>query len=249
MIPQETILTLRQLAERYEEAGFINGDPSWWMHQVNGEENQEAVAFVAASLSYGSRTQFMPKIEQLLNKAQGDMAMWIRNREYARTFAPNDEHCFYRLYNHGTMRAFFDAYSQLIDEHTSLKQYVASTAPTCALDVVKTLCNWFFAHGDMHVTPRNAISSCKRLCMFLRWMVRDNSPVDLGHWADVVDKRTLIIPMDTHVLSEANKLGLIHGRNATMQAALKLTDTLREVFPSDPTKADFALFGLGINPQ
>ena len=57
---------LIQLAELYETPDFIVGDPSWWMHQVDGERNQEATAFVASVLSYGSRAQFMPKIGQLL---------------------------------------------------------------------------------------------------------------------------------------------------------------------------------------
>ena len=83
--------------------------------------------------------------------------------------------------------------------------------------------------------------------MFLRWMVRDNSPVDLGLWADIIDKRTLIIPLDTHVLHEANKLSLIQSSTTSMSTARKLTTVLKEVFPDDPLKGDFALFGYGIN--
>lgn len=80
----------------------------------------------------------------------------------------------------------------------------------------------------------------------MRWMVRDNSPVDLGLWSDLVDRRTLIIPMDTHVISTAAGLGLITSKSATMSAAIRLTKVLREAFPTDPLKADFALFGAGI---
>ena len=83
--------------------------------------------------------------------------------------------------------------------------------------------------------------------MFMRWMVRDGSPVDLGLWSDFIDKRTLIMPMDTHVLSEACKMGLLHSRNASMSAALKLTSVLADIFPDDPLKGDFALFGVGVS--
>jgi uncharacterized protein (TIGR02757 family) len=83
--------------------------------------------------------------------------------------------------------------------------------------------------------------------MFLRWMVRDNSPVDLGLWSDLIDKSTLIIPMDTHVLQEATKLGLISSKCTSMSAALKLSQKLREIWPDDPIKGDFALFGLGVD--
>ena len=83
--------------------------------------------------------------------------------------------------------------------------------------------------------------------MFLRWMVRDNSPVDLGLWSDLIDKSTLIIPMDTHVLQEAERLGLITSKCTSMSAAMKLSQKLSEIWPDDPTKGDFALFGLGVD--
>ena len=91
------------------------------------------------------------------------------------------------------------------------------------------------------------MSACKRVCMFLRWMVRDGSPVDLGLWSGFIDKRTLIIPMDTHVLQEANRLGLINAKTASMSVARRLSARLAEIFPDDPMKGDFALFGYGVN--
>ena len=77
MINNDTANLLRELAERYETSDFVNGDPSWFMHQVVGRENQEATAFVASCLSYGSRKQFLPKIQQLLDFANGDIYEWI----------------------------------------------------------------------------------------------------------------------------------------------------------------------------
>ena len=78
-------------------------------------------------------------------------------------------------------------------------------------------------------------------------MVRRNSPVDLGLWADFIDSRTLIMPLDTHVLQQSVRLGLLSGKTATMSTAKKLTDKLSEFFPDDPLKGDFALFGYGVN--
>lgn len=82
--------------------------------------------------------------------------------------------------------------------------------------------------------------------MFLRWMVRDGSPVDLGLWSDFIDKRNLLIPMDTHVQQMAQQLQLIHQRTATWASVIALTEELRQVFPDDPAKGDFALFGAGV---
>lgn len=82
--------------------------------------------------------------------------------------------------------------------------------------------------------------------MFLRWMTRDNSPVDLGLWSRFIDRKTLIIPLDTHVLKQASELGLAKITSPTMNAAKKLTAVLAEVFPDDPVRGDFALFGFGV---
>ena len=83
--------------------------------------------------------------------------------------------------------------------------------------------------------------------MFLRWMSRTESPVDLGLWKDFIDRRTLIMPMDVHVMRQSNALGLLKAASASMTTARRLTVAMLEVFPDDPLKGDFALFGLGID--
>lgn len=85
--------------------------------------------------------------------------------------------------------------------------------------------------------------------MFLRWMVRDGSPVDLGLWSDFMDRRTLIMPLDTHVVQESLRMGLLKSRTASMGTARRLTDAMLEIFPDDPLKGDFALFGLGVDEE
>lgn len=239
---------LRELAARYETPGFIEGDPSWWMHQVDGRRNREATAFVASALSYGSRSQFMPKIGQLLEWAGGDMEGWLRNGAYRQHFAEGGRECFYRLYNQATMRRFLDAYRTMLVEHGNMGEWLAGQGVEADGErAVEAVCRWFAGHDGGTVVPKDTTSACKRVCMFLRWMVRDGSPVDLGLWAGLIDKRTLIVPMDTHVVSEAMKLGLLHSRGATMGAARRLTAALREVFPDDPLRGDFALFGYGVD--
>ena len=241
-------MDLTSLANKYERADFINGDPSWFMHQVEGNSDKEILAFIASSISYGSRKQFLPKIESLM--INGDYAKWLTNREYEK-IVPHTDECFYRLYTKAMMNDFLNALAQMIEQYGSMRGFITSIKnpdnKLSALDAVKALTSWFATHGSTGVIPKDATSSCKRVCMFLRWMVRDNSPVDLGLWSDLIDKSTLIIPMDTHVLQEAERLGLITSKCTSMSAALKLTQKLREIWPDDPTKGDFALFGLGVD--
>ena len=97
------------------------------------------------------------------------------------------------------------------------------------------------------IVPKGHNSANKRIHMFLRWMVRRGSPVDLGLW-DWADPASLLIPLDVHVMQEAAKLGLIpEGAAASRKTAECLTAVLAEVFPGDPCRGDFALFGLGVD--
>lgn len=103
------------------------------------------------------------------------------------------------------------------------------------------------------IIPHTKQSADKRINMFLRWMVRKNSPVDLGLWSSWFSQKNLLMPLDTHVMQESTKLGLISpsksGKvlNASLKTAISLTEKLKEVFPDDPVKADFALFGYGVS--
>ena len=80
-------------------------------------------------------------------------------------------------------------------------------------------------------------------------MVRDNSPVDLGLWSGFIDRKTLIMPLDVHVMRQSVGFGLLKAKTATMSTAIRLTDVMRQIFPDDPLKGDFALFGLGVTQQ
>lgn len=251
---------LKSLAAKYENKEFLIGDPSWFMHQVAGDSNKEFLAFIASALSYGSRKQFLPKIQYLLddihsctNKSEGSnmpsdlVAQWLLSGRYSKVVPCNDE-CFYRLYSNRTFYMFLKALADIIREYGSLKELVRRKASTRkAIDAIEVITSEFYERESMGVIPKNTTSSCKRVCMFLRWMVRDKSPVDLGIWSDIIDRQSLIIPMDTHVVQEAIRLGLTTSKATTMSAAIKLTETIKEAFPEDPLLGDFALFGLGVD--
>ena len=247
---------LKALAKKYEREEFLVGDPSWFMHQVEGPSDQELLAFIASSLSYGSRKQFLPRIQYLMEESRGEVREWLLSGAYEHS-VPDDDACFYRLYTNRTYRAFLRALAELVGQYGSLRCFVEAIPVSQtnmktdrkrdALTVIEAITRWFRDHDSQGVIPKDATSSCKRVCMFLRWMTRDNSPVDLGLWSDLIDKRSLIIPMDTHVVQEAMRLGLLTSRSTSMSNARRLTQRLAEVFPDDPLLGDFALFGLGVD--
>lgn len=256
----ETELTrhLKSLAIKYEKKEFLIGDPSWFMHQIEGNSNKELLSFIASSLSYGSRKQFLPKIQLLLDHinaiAERDnineadkVSYWLTSYSY-KEIIPQSEQSFYRLYTFNTFNKFLSALSAMVKEYGTIKTYLTANMKSReAIEAIQLLTLWFNEHGSTGVIPKNTASSCKRICMFLRWMTRTDSLVDLGLWADIIDKQTLIIPLDTHVVQEANKLGLINTKSTSMSTAVRLTEKLKAIFPDDPLKGDFALFGTGVS--
>lgn len=236
---------IRSLAQKYETSLFLHADPSSFMHRVRGEANQEAMAFLASCLSYGSRKQFFPKIQFLLDAAKGEVDHWVRSGEWQTSIHDTTE-CYYRLYTCHDMYQLLAAYQTMLIEYGSMKEFVRLNATT-AIEAVSAICRFFASHDASKIIPKNTSSACKRVCMFLRWMVRSNSPVDLGLWTDIIDRRSLIMPLDTHVVQEAQRMGLLQSRTASMSTARRLTDCMLEIFPDDPLKGDFALFGLGVD--
>ena len=111
-----------------------------------------------------------------------------------------------------------------------LHQVIAASFPNCKL------------------LPHSKDSAAKKLNMLHRWLVRTDSPVDLGLWT-WFSKKDLLMPLDTHVMQQSNALGLISSKSANLKTALDLTKKAAEIFPGDPLKADYALFGLGVALQ
>ena len=246
---------LLSLANKYEVSDFLNGDPSWFMHQVIGERNQETIAFIASCLSYGSRNVFMPRIQYLLDCSRNEPYEWIKSGKY-KLDIPNNDTCFYRLYTNAMMYALFNALQAMYEVYGDMKNFIRchtghndDNYQLEAIEAIEAICHYFQEQEAVRIVPKNASSSCKRVCMFLRWMVRTDSPVDLGIWSDLIRLRSLIMPLDTHVIQQSLQLGLITSKTTSMSVARKLTDKLLEIFPDDPLKADFALFGYGVNQK
>ena len=129
-------------ADYYETDGFMQGDPSWFMHQVDGVANRETTAFVASCLSYGNRKLFMPKILQLLDMAHADLYQWIWNGEY-QAMIPDSDVTFYRLQTYHHMRQLFDGLHELFLAHHTLKAFLQSKGITTAMGAIEAITRYF----------------------------------------------------------------------------------------------------------
>lgn len=228
--------------------------------------NIECASFIAAMLAFGNRKQFIPKIQQILqlaDKTSGSITAWLLAG--APDF-PHDEKKFYRFYSYNHMHCLFQELAQILRQAPTMGNYfekiykgevspsLQSAAPSSATlssgatpqrPALDQLISQAFPTAA--IVPKGKNSANKRIHMFLRWMVRQNSPVDLGIW-NWYPQSELLIPLDVHVMEEGINLGLLPpNAKATRKTAVQLSAQLEEAFPNDPSRGDYALFGLGVD--
>lgn len=241
---------LKRWAEQYETAEFIQSDPVQIPHRYDSRVNIEISAFVTAWIACGSRKQIIQKADFIDREIfKGAPYHYIVGTDTQGT-APEwkqykgSKEIFYRTF---TYADFHDLCARLHHVYTNWESMEAAIKYSHEINGEPSLQTLFSLFGSVKGIPDGTTqTACKRLCMFLRWMCRKGSPVDFGLW-DVCDPRNLIISLDTHVHKQALWLGLVKRRTPDLQTAIEITDRFAEIFPDDPTKGDFALFGYGVN--
>ena len=241
-VPKGLKELLIRLAERYETEEFVKNDPIQFPHEVakrgGGRRDIEISAILSSWLAYGNRKQFCSALQALHELMDYKPFEYLYSQSW-RIF----KDCDCSMYRFNTYHDFYALFDNLriyyFDIH---KPYLIGEILRQSNDPLQKLIDLF---DNIKGFPKNAESACKRLNMLLRWMARKDSPVDLGLWD--IDPAKLIIPVDTHVHRMALDLVLTKRRQADMKTALEITDAMREIWPEDPAKGDFALFGYGIN--
>jgi len=243
---------LNAKAAYYNHPDFIANDPICIPHRFSQLQDIEIAGLFAAILAWGNRTSIINKCTELLNYMDNAPYDFIRHhqpRERIKlmSFA-------HRTFNGLDLLYFVEFLQHYYTNVTSLEfAFSAHLAPEDE-NVEKALAGFrkvFFAleHPERttkHIATPAKNSACKRLNMYLRWMVRkDDCGVDFGVWEHISPSQ-LVCPVDVHVARVAARLGLIHEAKADWHTALELTTQLKQLDPEDPAKYDFALFGLGV---
>lgn len=252
---------LRTLADKYECPSFCDQDPSQFLQHYKSVPDAlvadtEAASFIAAMLAFGSRSQFIPKINEILQMADsfsGTISKWLAGGRFKKDF-PHGDKKFYRFYSYDDMQIFFEELAGIIKKSGSMGEYFrkewegAGSTPTSSAPQTDSLPQIISSSfPKSRIVPKGKNSANKRIHMFLRWMVRQNSPVDLGIWS-WYPQSELLIPLDVHVMQQAIELGLIpENATASNKTARLLTEQMKPIFPGDPGRADYALFGLGVS--
>ncbi|MBR1618676.1 TIGR02757 family protein [bacterium] len=238
---------LDSLVLKYENKDFIKDDPVQFIHRFKNKKDVELAGFIASLLAYGSRVQFIKKLDDLfINIAHNEPLNFILNFEPELIGDFN-----YRFGKPVDFISIFKILKELYRTTDGLEELFNYGHQQGKM--FETVVDYFYARADKSVgqgfyhmipNPRNN-GAMKRMCMYLRWMVRKSS-VDVGIWK-FMKPSELYIPLDVHVGRISRQMGLLTRKANDFKAVEELTDKLREFCPDDPVKYDFAMFGYGVN--
>ncbi len=249
---------LDRLCAQYETYDFIKDDPVQFIHLFKNSrpEDIEIAGFISALFAFGKREMFIKKLNSFFNFTKMRPYEFIINFEekaYKSDFN-------YRFIKPDDLTVFFNVLKILYTkDKMTLEELFAQGFNACpsgqnkVFNALQFVCDYFYNNaaeiGDgykfMLSNPKNK-GAMKRMNMFLRWMVRKNSPVDLGIWS-FLSPSELLIPLDVHVGNISRSQGLLKRKQNDVKSVLELTDVLKEFDSNDPVKYDFALFGFGVN--
>lgn len=239
-------------AAYYNQPAFVDGDPICIPHRYGKLQDIEIAGLFAAIFAWGNRTTIINKCTELMELFDDAPYDFVKNHQPKdRMRLINFKH---RTFNGNDLMYFVEFLQHYYQNITSLEFAFSGHMDPEDTDVEKALTGFqqmFFTmehpeHTRKHISTPASNSACKRLNMFLRWMVRqDENGVDFGLW-NYISPAQLVCPMDVHVSRVATRLGLIDSPDANWNTAVELTERLRELDPEDPVKYDFALFGLGV---
>jgi len=235
----ETRKELVQSAARCECAAFIDADPIRFPHRYKDCRDIEVSAFMSAWMAYGSRKVFLDVLERLhgMMDDAGGPYRFIVSDAWRETGQKADS-CLYRFYKWSD---FIAICARLRDVYSGMGSLECLFNPGEPLDRgVFRLCSEF--DGVNGIPVPGSTSANKRLYMFLRWMVRKGSPVDFGIWTRIAPAQ-LLVPVDTHVYTVAKALGLTSRNSADLKTSIEITGEMAKIWPDDPARGDFALYG------
>ena len=226
-------------ADRCECPAFIDGDPVSFPHRYSDPRDIEVSAFISAWMAYGSRKVFLCVLERLhgMMDAAGGPYRYVVSGVW-RNMEQDPDSCLYRFYKWADFRMLCGRLNGIYTRVESLECLFNSGEPL--EKGVYRLCSAF--EGVNGIPVPGSTSANKRLYMFLRWMVRKGSPVDFGIWTRISPAQ-LLIPVDTHVFATAKALGLTSRSGADLRTSIGITGEMARIWPDDPARGDFALYG------
>lgn len=245
---------LESKVNKFNTPEFIATDPISIPHSFSKKQDIEIASFFAAIFSWGQRKTIINKSKELLNLMDNSPHNFIlehKEKDLKRFLGFK-----HRTFNATDTLYFIHFLLSHYSKNNSLETAFSDDIKSDDSTIEKGLIHFrkkFFSLPDFpkrtmkHISSPESKSTCKRLNMFLRWMVRkDKNGVDFGLWKKIKPSQ-LVCPLDVHVERVARNLGLIKRKQTDWLTAIELTENLKKFDPDDPVKYDFALFGMGIS--
>ena len=233
----------------YNRSSFIKDDPISIPHLFTKKQDIEIAGLFASVFAWGNRRAIISKSKELIQRMDNSPYEFIIDHQVKDLKKLKGFR--HRTFNEDDLYYFIESLHHHYSKADSLESAFFPTHDLNAEQGLIHFKNHFFSlehlrRTEKHISSPLQKSTCKRLNMFLRWMVRnDNKGVDFGIWKKISPAQ-LISPIDLHVARVAKKLGLLKRKQVDWLAAVELTGALRRLDKDDPVKYDFALFNLGV---
>jgi uncharacterized protein (TIGR02757 family) len=246
---------LDKKVKQFNNPYFIKDDPVSIPHLFSKKQDIEIAGFFAAIFSWGIRKTIINKgkaLMELMDNAPYDFCLHHIDEDLKRV-----ERFCHRTFNDTDLLYFISFFKFHYSKHSSLEpaffnEAIIQQKKNTVESALNYFYQYFFSMEDVpartkkHIASPQKKSTCKRLNMYLRWMVRnDDNGVDFGIWKKIAPSE-LICPVDLHVARVAKHFNLLKRKQVDWLAAVELTERLKIFDHTDPVKYDFALFGLGV---
>lgn len=241
---------LNQKVEEFNTPSYIETDPIQIPHQFSLIQDIEISAFLAATIAWGNRKSIINDAHKMMNYMDNDPFEFITNCT-SKDLDKIKEGAIHRTFNSEDFKYFILSLKRIYQKHNSLENlFLLKEGEKDMFHALHRFRDEFINQDEhrsnKHVSSSYKNSACKRLMMFLRWMVRkDNKGVDFGIWQDI-DPKFLSCPLDVHSGNVSRKLGILQRKQNDWKAVRELDLALRKYNPNDPAVYDYALFGLGV---
>ncbi|MHC4309708.1 MAG: TIGR02757 family protein [Planctomycetota bacterium] len=248
---------LDKLYNKYNHRDLIKPDPLQFVYRYNNPSDREIVALLAADLAYGRVEQIQKSLTNLFERMGESPYEFVKGFGKAERKKLNGFK--HRFNNDQDISDLLTLLKKVLNQYTSIEEFFIKGCNPGDINIIGGLSKFCKSLLDMYAAEHNGKTSrglkyllvdpangstCKRLNLFLRWMVRDDD-VDTGQWKSI-DKAKLIVPIDVHMGRLCRILGFHNKQTASLSTAVTITECFAEIEPADPVKYDFALSRIGI---
>lgn len=248
---------LDKLYAKYNHRRLIKPDPLQFVYQYSSREDMEIAGFLAASLAYGRVQQIQRNLIYLFGLMGKSPFQFVLS--FNKEKRKNLKSFKHRFTTGSDISDLLELLQGILWEFGSIKEFFVQGYNSSDKNIIPALSKFSDSLLDIHALYRNGYvnrglkyllaspsrgSACKRLNLFMRWMVRSDE-VDTGLWK-VIDKAKLIVPVDVHMGRLCRILGFYDQKTISLKSAEKITYSFAEIEPTDPVKYDFALSRIGI---